>query len=161
MKDLLIRARIWTGDPDRPRAEAAVVSGGRFVFVGGYAEARAAYPEAEVADYGENMMMPGMSGKMKDIENAVDEKQLAHTEAIVHSMTPQERANPDLINVSRKQRIAKGAGLDIAEVNRFLKQFEQSRKMMKQLGGMGGKKGKRRRGMGNMFGGFGGGFPFS
>jgi len=106
-------------------------------------------------------MMPGMSGKMKDIENAVDEKQLAHTEAIVHSMTPQERANPDLINVSRKQRIAKGAGLDIAEVNRFLKQFEQSRKMMKQLGGMGGKKGKRRRGMGNMFGGFGGGFPFS
>ena len=76
-------------------------------------------------------------------------------------MTPQERANPDLINVSRKQRIAKGAGLDIAEVNRFLKQFEQSRKMMKQLGGMGGKKGKRRRGMGNMFGGFGGGFPFS
>ena len=60
MKDLLIRARIWTGDPDRPRAEAAVVSGGRFVFVGGYAEARAAYPEAEVADYGENMMMPGM-----------------------------------------------------------------------------------------------------
>ena len=61
MKDLLIRARIWTGDPDRPRAEAAVVSGGRFVFVGGYAEACAAYPEAEVADYGENMMMPGMS----------------------------------------------------------------------------------------------------
>ena len=61
MKDLLIRARIWTGDPGRPRAEAAVVSGGRFVFVGDFAQARAMYPDAEVADWGENMMMPGMS----------------------------------------------------------------------------------------------------
>ena len=71
-------------------------------------------------------------------------------EAIVLSMTPQERRNPKLLNPSRKHRIAKGAGVDISVVNRFIKQFEQSQKMMKQLpgmmGGMGGigKKGKFR-----------------
>lgn len=91
-------------------------------------------------------MMPGMGSKMADIESAVDEKQLARMEAIVLSMTPQERQNPKLLNPSRKGRIAKGAGVDIAVVNRFIKQFEQSQKMMKQLpgmmGGFGGKKGK-------------------
>jgi signal recognition particle subunit SRP54 len=96
---------------------------------------------------------------MKDIEGRIDEKQMARTEAIVHSMTPKERANPDLINMSRKQRIAKGAGLDISEVNAFIKNFNQTRKMMKQMPGM-MKKGKRRGGMGGMFGGFGG-YPFS
>lgn len=102
-------------------------------------------------------MMPGMGGKqMGDIESMVDEKQLARMEAIVLSMTPSERENPKLLNLSRKSRIARGAGVDISVVNRFVKQFEQSQKMMKQLPGMmGGRKGK------GMFGGLGGmKFPF-
>lgn len=90
-------------------------------------------------------MMPGMAGgKMGDIESMIDEKQLARMEAIVLSMTPKERQNPKILNPSRKHRIAKGAGVDIAVVNRFIKQFEQSQKMMKQLPGMMGKKGKFR-----------------
>ena len=94
-------------------------------------------------------MMPGMAGgKMGDIESMVDDKQLARMEAVVLSMTPVERSNPKLLNPSRKHRIAKGAGVDISVVNRFIKQFEQSQKMMKQIpgmmGGMGGKKGKFR-----------------
>ncbi len=89
-------------------------------------------------------MLPGMSAKMGDIESMIDERQMAQTEAIVLSMTPQERENPKLLNPSRKHRIAKGAGVDIAVVNRFIKQFEQSQKMMKQLPGMmgGGKRGR-------------------
>lgn len=78
-------------------------------------------------------MMPGMGIKASDLEGAVDEKQLARMEAIVLSMTPAERKDPKLLNPSRKHRIAKGAGVDIAVVNRFIKQFEQSQKMMKQL----------------------------
>lgn len=95
-------------------------------------------------------MMPGLGAKGAQLESMVDEKQLARMEAIVLSMTPQERRNPKLLNPSRKHRIAKGAGVDISVVNRFIKQFEQSQKMMKQLpgmmGGMGGigKKGKFR-----------------
>ena len=101
-------------------------------------------------------MMPGMGSKMGDIESLVDEKQLARMEAIVLSMTPAERQNPRLLNPSRKHRIARGAGVDIAIVNKFIKQFEQSQKMMKQLPGMMG--GKRGRGL---FGGMGGmKFPF-
>ncbi|MBR1471223.1 MAG: signal recognition particle protein [Lachnospiraceae bacterium] len=101
-------------------------------------------------------MLPGIGGKMNDIEGMIDEKQLKRTEAIVLSMTPQERSNPKLLNPQRKHRIAKGAGVDIAEVNRFIKQFEQSQKMMKQLPGMMGGMGKRGR-----MGGFGGRrFPF-
>ena len=77
-----------------------------------------------------------------------DRKQLARMEAVVLSMTPEERRNPKLLNPSRKNRIAKGAGVDISIVNRFIKQFEQSQKMMKQLpgmlGGKGGRKGKFR-----------------
>ena len=76
----------------------------------------------------------------------IDEKAIARNEAIIYSMTPQERSNPDILNPSRKSRIAKGAGVDVAEVNRLVKQFEQARKMMKQLpgmmGGRGGKRGK-------------------
>ena len=91
-------------------------------------------------------MMPGMGIKASDLEGAVDEKQLARMESIVLSMTPAERKDPKLLNPSRKHRIAKGAGVDIAVVNRFIKQFEQSQKMMKQLpgmmGGFGGRKGK-------------------
>jgi len=89
-------------------------------------------------------MMPGLGGKMKDIESMVDEKDMARKEAIILSMTTKERSNPDLLNISRKQRIAKGAGVDISEVNRMVKQFEQAKKMMKQMPGMmGGKGGKR------------------
>lgn len=98
-------------------------------------------------------MMPGMGGKLGDVESMIDEKQLARTEAIILSMTPEERKNPKLMNLSRKGRIAKGAGMDIAVVNRFIKQFEQSQKMMKQMPGlMGGKRGR------GMFGGMK--FPF-
>ncbi len=99
-------------------------------------------------------MMPGINKSQLDqIEGAIDDKQLAHTEAIIRSMTPEERANPKLMNIKRKRRIAAGCGLDISEVNRFIKQFEQSRKMMKQMPGMGGKGKKRRRGgMNNLFG---------
>ncbi len=89
-------------------------------------------------------MMPGMGNKMPDIESAIDEKKMGRIEAIILSMTPQERSNPDVLNPSRKKRIAKGAGVDISEVNRLVKQFEQMRKMMKQLPGMMGGKGGRR-----------------
>ncbi len=92
-------------------------------------------------------MLPGFGGgKLKDIENMIDEKDLARKEAMILSMTPQERANPSILNISRKQRIAKGAGVDISEVNRLVKQFEQTRKMMKQMPGMMGKKGGKRGG---------------
>ena len=91
-------------------------------------------------------MLPGMGMQMKDVDTDAGEKALAKTEAIILSMTAKERANPDLLNPSRKHRIAAGAGVDIAEVNRFIKQFEQTKKMMKQmpglLGGRGGKRGK-------------------
>ncbi|MCD8323737.1 MAG: signal recognition particle protein [Clostridiales bacterium] len=107
-------------------------------------------------------MMPGVNkSQMKQIEDAMDDKKMARIEGIIYSMTPQERDNPSLINPSRKRRIAQGAGVDISEVNRLVKQFDQARKMMKQMSGM--KKG--RRGMGG-FGGLGGkmggmkGFPF-
>ena len=91
-------------------------------------------------------MMPGMGSQMKDLEAAIDDKKMARIEAIILSMTPQERSNPNLLNPSRKRRIAGGAGVDISEVNRLVKQFEQSRKLMKQMpqmmGGKFGKKGK-------------------
>ncbi|MBE5897375.1 MAG: signal recognition particle protein [Lachnospiraceae bacterium] len=91
-------------------------------------------------------MVPGMNSKqLSQLEGAVDEKKLAHTEAIILSMTPEERANPKIMNPSRKKRLARGAGVDIAEVNRFIKQFEQSRKMMKKMPGMfGGKRGRNK-----------------
>ena len=105
-------------------------------------------------------MMPGLGGKSADIASAIDEKDLARNEAIVLSMTKKERANPKLLNPGRKHRIAKGAGVDIAQVNRFVKQFEQSQKMMKQMQGMMGKKG--RGSFGGLMGGLGGrgSFPF-
>jgi signal recognition particle subunit SRP54 len=85
-------------------------------------------------------MMPGMGGaQMKQLEDAVDEKKMARIEAIILSMTVKERQNPEILNPSRKRRIAKGAGVDISEVNRLIKQFEQSKKMMKQMSGMTGK----------------------
>jgi signal recognition particle subunit SRP54 len=92
-------------------------------------------------------MIPGMGQQMKNVQ--VDEKELAKMEAMILSMTPAERRNPDLMNLSRKKRIAAGSGNEMATVNRFIKQFEQSKKMMKQMSGMmKGKKGKK--GMFNM-----------
>ncbi len=98
-------------------------------------------------------MMPGIGGsQIAEIENAVDEKKMARIEGIIYSMTPKERANPSILNPSRKRRIAAGAGVDISEVNRLVKQFEQSRKMMKQMSGMMGGKGRRRGGFKLPFG---------
>ncbi len=95
-------------------------------------------------------MMPGLGGmgnkRIPDIDSEEGEKRMARMEAMIYSMTPAERQNPDLINLSRKHRIAKGAGVDIAEVNRMVKQFNETRKMMKKLPGlMGGRGGKRGR----------------
>lgn len=92
-------------------------------------------------------MMPGMNmAQMKGFDSEEGEKKMARMEAIIYSMTVKERRNPEILNPSRKHRIAKGAGVDISEVNRMIKQFEQSKKMMKQLpnlmGGKGGKKGR-------------------
>ncbi len=92
-------------------------------------------------------MLPGMGGQISP--DMIDEGAMARTEAIILSMTPKERSNPDILNPSRKRRIAAGAGVDISEVNRLVKQFEQTRKMMKQMpnmmgGKMMGKKGKFR-----------------
>ena len=96
-------------------------------------------------------MMPGLGamggrGKMPELDSEENEKKMARMEAMIYSMTPEERRNPDLLNPSRKHRIAKGAGVDISEVNRMVKQFNESRKMMKKLPGlMGGKGGKKGR----------------
>ena len=96
--------------------------------------------------------LPG-AGSLKNLQ--VDEKQLAHTEAIILSMTPKERENPSIIGGSRKKRIAAGCGLKVEDVNKLLKSFEQMQKMMKQFSGPGaGKKMKRMKGFGGM-----GGFP--
>ncbi len=94
-------------------------------------------------------MLPGMGlgGNMKNIQMPDEdeaEANLKRTEAIIHSMTAKERKNPDILNPSRKNRIARGAGVNISEVNRLVKQFEQMKKMMKQMPGMmkGAKKGR-------------------
>jgi signal recognition particle subunit SRP54 len=80
-------------------------------------------------------MIPGMNaGKMKGLQ--VDDKEMARTEAIIHSMTKKERVNPDIINASRRKRIAAGSGTSIQDVNKLLKNFEQTKKMMKQFAGM-------------------------
>ncbi len=85
-------------------------------------------------------MLPGLTGG-KDISGMVDEKRLKRNEAIIHSMTAMERANPKLLNPQRKHRIAKGAGVDIMHVNRLVKEFTEMQKMMKRMPGM--MKGKR------------------
>lgn len=92
-------------------------------------------------------MMPGM-GLPADLD--IDDGMFRGIEAIIYSMTPEERGNPSVINPSRKRRIAKGAGVDICEVNKLMKQYEQSKKMMKQMSGMLGGKGKRRGRFGGM-----------
>ncbi|QUH27407.1 signal recognition particle protein [Vallitalea guaymasensis] len=92
-------------------------------------------------------MIPGMNKQMKDVE--IDDKELSKVESMIYSMTLEERANPALINPSRKRRIANGSGNHIQDVNRFIKQFEQSKKMMKQFSGM--MKGKGKKGLFNKF----------
>ncbi|MCQ2910853.1 MAG: signal recognition particle protein [Clostridia bacterium] len=78
-------------------------------------------------------MIPGM-GAIKELDNInISEKETKHIEAIIYSMTKEERDNPDILTIQRKRRIASGCGLDISEVNAFIKRFEESRKMMKQL----------------------------
>ncbi|WP_029067339.1 signal recognition particle protein [Lachnobacterium bovis] len=92
-------------------------------------------------------MLPGlgMGAKMPEFDSDAAEKNMARIEAIIYSMTPEERRNPKIMNPSRKNRIAKGAGVNISEVNKLIKQFEQMKKMMKQMPGMfgGGKRGKK------------------
>lgn len=78
-------------------------------------------------------MIPGLGGKIK--EDDIDESALGRVEAMIYSMTPQERRNPSILNASRKRRIVKGAGVSIQELNRMLKQFEQGKAMMKQFAG--------------------------
>ncbi len=108
-------------------------------------------------------MLPGMN-KLKGIKDLrIDEKQIARTEAIVKSMTKAERQNPDLLNASRRRRIAAGSGTTIQEENRFIKQFEEMKKMMKQFSGMADrmkKKGKKKGGLNLPFGGKMGNPPF-
>ncbi len=98
-------------------------------------------------------MMPGLTGG-KDISSMVDEKKLKRNEAIIHSMTKKERANPKLLNPQRKYRIAKGAGVDVMYVNRLVKEFTEMQKMMKRMPGLL----KSKRGLGGLLGGLGKGF---
>lgn len=99
-------------------------------------------------------MMPGMGSQLSSVDMAEGERSLKRVESIILSMTKEERANPNLMNPSRKQRIAKGAGVDISEVNRLVKQFDQMKKMMKQMPGlMGGGKRKGFGGLGGLMGG--------
>ena len=89
-------------------------------------------------------MIPGVGSQLKNVE--VDDKAFDRIESIIYSMTPEERSNPNILNPSRKKRIADGAGVPLTEVNKLCKQFEQARKMMKQMSGMMGKKGGKRGG---------------
>ena len=99
-------------------------------------------------------MMPGMGSQLSSVDMDEGERSLKRVESIILSMTKEERANPNLMNPSRKQRIAKGAGVDISEVNRLVKQFDQMKKMMKQMPGlMGGGKRKGFGGRGGLMGG--------
>jgi signal recognition particle subunit SRP54 len=88
-------------------------------------------------------MMPGVPKELKNVQ--IEDKQLARVEGIIHSMTPAERADPDVIDASRRGRIAKGSGVDPAEVTGLVKQFMEMRRMMKQMGGFGTKKLKSKR----------------
>lgn len=124
-------------DEDKEKEMAARVKKGKMDF-NDYLESMKQM--RNMGGMGAILSMMGMN--TAQLESAIDEKELARTEAIVLSMTPAERSNPKLLNPSRKHRIAKGAGVDISIVNRFIKQFEQTQKMMKQMPGMmGGKKG--------------------
>ena len=99
-------------------------------------------------------MMPGVGSQLSGVDMDEGERSLKRVESIILSMTKEERANPGLMNPSRKQRIARGAGVDISEVNRLVKQFDQMKKMMKQMPGLMG--GKRKGGFGGLGGLMGG-----
>ncbi len=101
-------------------------------------------------------MIPGMGKKLKDVD--IDERAFDRTKAIIYSMTPQERSKPEILNPSRKRRVAAGCGMQVEDVNRLLKQYKQMQQMFKQLGGKGGKK-KMRRMMPGGVPGMPGGFP--
>ena len=91
-------------------------------------------------------MIPGLGKQIKNVQ--LDEKQLSSTEAIIRSMTKEERENPAILNGSRKRRVALGSGHQVQDVNRLMKQFEQLQKMMKQINTMqGGKKGRMGKGL--------------
>jgi signal recognition particle subunit SRP54 len=84
-------------------------------------------------------MIPGLGGAAKQAQQAIDRGELAHVEAIIRSMTPEERNDPTILNASRRRRIAKGSGRSLPEVNRLVKQFGEMQKMMKMMRGRGGR----------------------
>jgi len=108
-------------------------------------------------------MLPGLPKEAKDAQ--ISDDMVKVTEAIIRSMTPEERRKPEIINGSRRTRIAKGSGTQVSDVNKLVKQFSEMQKMMKRLGGGSGgaggkgKKGGGRGGLGAMFGGAPGGVP--
>jgi signal recognition particle subunit SRP54 len=85
-------------------------------------------------------MIPGLGGAAKEAEAAIERGELKRTEAIIRSMTPEERRDPNLLNASRRRRIARGSGTSLPEVNRLVKQFGEMQKMMRQLSGTGGRR---------------------
>ena len=89
-------------------------------------------------------MVPGMAQQMKGVDTEVDEGRIDRLEGIIHSMTEAERAQPEMIDGSRRMRIAQGSGTQVAEVTQLVKQFREMKKMMKQMGG--GPRGKKKRG---------------
>ena len=89
-------------------------------------------------------MVPGMEKQLRDVD--IDDRQMLRIEAVITSMTKKERAKPDIINASRRKRIAAGAGVKVEDVNRLMKQYEQMKKMFKQMNQKGGKR-KMLRGM--------------
>ena len=103
--------------------------------------------------------LPGVAGLPENVKSQVNDRELKRLEAIINSMTPQERRFPQVINGSRKRRIATGSGTQVQDINRLLKQFTQMQKMMKKMGRKGGMKGMMR-GMKGMMPPGGGRLPF-
>jgi signal recognition particle subunit SRP54 len=101
-------------------------------------------------------MLPGMGKMQKQLEGKVDDKVIRRSLAIISSMTPKERRNPDLIKASRKNRIAKGSGMQVQDINKLLKQHMEMARMMKQVSKL-GQKGLMRSGMAALMKGGGGG----
>ena len=97
-------------------------------------------------------MIPGMNKMVKDVDPREAEQSLKQTEAIISSMTTKERRNPDILNASRRRRIAAGSGTDVQDVNMLLKQFREMQKLMKQMGIMGGARKKNKKGRSGGFG---------
>ena len=78
-------------------------------------------------------MIPGLGAKTKDLEGMIDEKDMARKEAIIYSMTPEERRNPSVLNASRRKRIAAGCGQPVSKINNLVKKYEDAKKLMKQF----------------------------